>query len=706
MPELLEERRESWGTRGGFVLAAVGSAVGLGNLWRFPYELYDHGGGAFLIPYIIAVFVIGVPILILEFSLGHFTQRAAPDAFGRVHKRLEFVGWWSIILGFVIVAFYTVVLAYCFSFMWFSVQGILAGGELPWAGEGLEGVKKAEEFFFDTYLGYTPGTALGSIRWNIFWPLVITWVVMYLCIFRGVRLVGKIVWWTVPLPWLMLLILTVRGLTLEGSMQGLAYYLNPTWSELVKATTWRFAFSQAFFSLSLAFGGVMITYASFLHRKSDLNNNAAIICLADFGTSFIAGLAIFATLGGMAFVTQQAGHPVAVENVAKGGPSLAFVAFPYALAQLPYSAWFSFIFFFALVTLGIDSGFSITESVLAAVVDKTGWRRSIVLPVMSVIGLGAGLVYVTKGGLNWLEVIGNFIDGTWGIAWLGLLECLVLGWLWRIDRLRRHANERSDWKLGKWWNYLIRICIPIVLSSLFIWSLFDDLTQEGGFLRDPSGHWILTDCVGLSVMILVPIVAVLISFARGRSRGAWQNESDASPAPPSPAPIHRGGASLQIKGRMGGAIALVLAIASAVLVVILFKLAVLGRSEKTLLWLVLPPAVIAVIISNYLLGRHNSSTTEASWFAKWAGILATVDIGGFIALFLIYSTRQREVEELVLPSQEQLSAVSYLILSVVFLLIVGGLGWCFYKALVATSRDTGIQHPYEVGDEKKQEAES
>ena len=678
MAELLEEQRESWGSRSGFVLAAVGSAIGLGNLWRFPYELYDHGGGAFLIPYIIAVFVVGVPMLILEFSLGHFTQRAAPGAFARGHKRLEFVGWWSIILGFVIVTFYTVVLAYCFSFLWFSVEGILAGGELPWAGEGLEGVEKAEKFFFETYLGYIPGTSLGSIRWNIFWPLVVTWFVMYLCIFRGVRLVGKIVWLTVPLPWLMLLVLTVRGLTLPGSINGLAYYLNPSWPELAKATTWRYAFGQAFFSLSLAFGGVMVTYASFLHRKSDLNNNAAIIGLADFGTSFVAGLAVFATLGGMAFVTQQAGYPVTVENVAKGGPSLAFVAFPYALAQLPYSAWFSFIFFFALVTLGIDSAFSITESVLAAVVDKTGWKRSVVLPVMSLIGLGIGVVYVTEGGLNWLDVIGDFIDGTWGIAFLGLLECMVLGWLWRVDWLRRHANERSDWKLGKWWDYLIRIFIPIVLGSLFVWNLFDDMTREGGFLRDGAGHWILGNCVGLSVMLLVPIVGVLVSFARGRSQDDQQSGSE-------------GG--LQTKGRRGGAIALVLAVVSAVLIIILFRLAVVGYDEKTLLWLSLPPAVVAVIISNYLLNRDNGSTTRASWLARWAGIVGVVDVSGFIALYLIYWTRQQEVGEAALPSQDQLSGVSYLILSVVFLLIIGGLGWCFYRALSPSGKNSQNSAP-------------
>jgi NSS family neurotransmitter:Na+ symporter len=690
MPELLEEQRESWGTRGGFVLAAVGSAVGLGNLWRFPYELYDHGGGAFLIPYIIAVFVVGVPMLILEFSLGHFTQRAAPNAFARGHKRFEFVGWWSIILGFVIISFYAVVLAWCFSFLWFSVEGILAGGELPWAGEGLEGVKNAERFFFDTYLGHTPKTTLGSIRWNIFWPLVITWLVMYLCIFRGIRLVGKIVWLTVPLPWLMLLILTVRGLTLEGSTQGLAYYLNPTWSELTKATTWRFAFSQAFFSLSLAFGGVMITYASFLHRRSDLNNNATIIALADFGTSFVAGLAVFATLGGMAFVTQQAGHPVAVENVAKGGPSLAFVAFPYALAQLPYSAWFSFVFFFALVTLGIDSGFSITESVLASVVDKTGWKRSIVLPVMSVIGLGTGIIYITKGGLNWLWVIGDFIDGTWGIAFLGLMECMVLGWLWKIDRLRRHANDRSDWKLGKWWDYLIRIFIPVILCALFVWSLFGDFTKEGGFLRDPAGEWILTNCVGMSVMILVPFVGVVISFAKGRRRGeGWEDVEG----------------ELPIGGRLGGAIGLLLAVVSTLLIAILFKLAVDGRSEKTLLWLTLPPAVLAVIISNYLVDLGDGSTTKASWFSRWAGLLGTADIGGFVALYLIFLTGQKEAAEPVAYPQRQLSGVSYLILSVMLLLIIGGLGWCFYRALSESNKDTGIQHPDEVGDEQQQGAE-
>ncbi|MFB0552939.1 MAG: sodium-dependent transporter [Phycisphaerae bacterium] len=688
MAELLEEQRESWGTRGAFILAAIGSAVGLGNLWGFPYKLYSYGGGAFLIPYIIALLVVGIPVMVLEFSIGHYTQRAAPDALKRGHRRFEMVGWWGIILAFVIVTYYPVILAYCFSFLWYSIVGILNGGDLPWAGEGIEGVENAKSFFNDTYLGKIDiedaRFYLGSIRWNIVWPLLITWAAMYLCIFRGVRLVGKIVWLTVPLPWLMLLILTVRGLTLEGSMQGLTYYLDPVWSELAKPITWRYAFGQVFFSLSLAYG-IMITYASFLHRKSDLNNNAAIISIADFATSFVAGLAVFATLGGMAFVTQLGDNPVAVEQVAETGPSLAFVAFPYALAQLPYSAWFSFVFFFALVTLGLDSAFSMTESILASIVDKTGWRRSIVLPVMSVVGFLFGLIFITEGGFNWLGTIDGFVNGTWGIAFMGLLECVVLGWLWRIGTLRRHANSRSDWKLGKWWDYLIRLVIPVFLGTLFFWQLFDDISGEG-FLRTPEGEWILTNCVGLGVVALVPVVSIILSLARGRTDISEQERPEQG---------------LVVGGRRGGAIAFFAASSISVLLVLWLTVPMPQTVKQVILWLSLVGGVVTMLLSNYVLDKHHTPTSQASWLARWAGITAAMDISAAIAIILIGLADGAEIEETTAPIRDKLSGVSYIILLVVFLIIIGGLGWCFYKALAAANGDTGIQYPDEIGDERR-----
>ncbi|MGD2095571.1 MAG: hypothetical protein PVH77_11240, partial [Phycisphaerales bacterium] len=490
----------------------------------------------------------------------------------------------------------------------------------------------------------------------------------------------------VPLPWLMLLILTVRGLTLEGSMQGLAYYLDPVWSELAKPITWRYAFGQVFFSLSLAYG-IMITYASFLHSKSDLNNNAGIISIADFATSFVAGLAVFATLGGMAFVTQQSGQPVAVENVAEGGPSLAFVAFPYALAQLPYSAWFSFVFFFALVTLGVDSAFSMTESILASIVDKTGWRRSIVLPVLSIIGFLFGLIYITEGGFNWLGTIDGFVNGTWGIAFMGLLECVVLGWLWRIDILRRHANSRSDWRLGKWWDYLIRLVIPVVLGSLFFWQLFDDIRGQG-FLKTPEGDWILTNCVGLSVVALVPVVAIIFSITKGRK--------DIKE-------LGRPEQNLVIRGRSEGAIAFVAALFIAFLLVLWFVAPLTQAVKQVILWLSLVGGVVSMLISNYVLDKHHTSTSRASWLARWAGIIAAMDTSASIAIILMGIAKREEIEEATAPIRDTLHGISYVILAVVFLIIIGGLGWCFYRALTAAGKDTGIQHPDEIGDELQQE---
>ena len=687
---MLEERRESWSSRGGFVLAAVGSAVGLGNLWGFPYKLYSFGGGAFLIPYIIAMFCIGIPMLILEFSLGHFTQRAAPNAYKRVNKKTEFVGWWAILLGFVIITYYPIILAYCFSFIGYSIQGIFNGGELPWAGEGIEGVEKASEFFFSKYLNMHDSFDLGAFQWHIFWPLLIAWTTMYFCIFKGLNLVDKIVWITVPLPWIMLFILAVRGLTLPGQQEGLAFFLNPVWGELLKPTTWRYAFGQVFFSLSLAYG-VMLTYASFLHRKSDINNNAAIIGIADFATSFIAGIAIFATLGGMAYVTAQQGNPVPVEEVVKPGPGLAFVAFPYALAQLPGSAWWSLIFFFTLVTLGIDSAFSITEGVLAGIVDKSGWPRWIVLPVMSIIGLGTGLVYCTQGGLNWLGTIDAFVNGTWGIAFMGMLECIVLGWLYRIETLRAHANERSDWKLPKLWNYLIRIIIPIVLGTLFFWSLFDDLKPEGGggLFRDAQGLLKIQNVVGMSVMVLVPIVAIILNIIKGPARSARASTAKTELLQ-----------EQKVANRLQAVFGFLPAFVSLVMVAYFIKTNAERIDSSSPLGLTaaisLSLAVLALIISNICLDHKNNLFERPSWFARWGGMISTVVISAWMALLLIVKTtamKSKVVAEV--EKTGQLTTIGYIIMGVVFILIVGGLGWCFFRALTAAPSKE-IQHEEEI----------
>ena len=197
----LSIQREHWGSRTGFILAAIGSAVGLGNVWRFPHEAYSNGGSAFLIPYIVAMAVVGLPMLIMEFSLGHMTQRATPDAFRHIGKKWEFVGWWPILLSFVIVTYYAAVLGWCLNYLFYSFED-----PLPWKDN-------ANQFFFEEYLQQSDGHQLGGIRWPIFAALAAIWVIMYLCIFKGVKFLSKIVLWMVPLPFLMLIILLIRSAT-------------------------------------------------------------------------------------------------------------------------------------------------------------------------------------------------------------------------------------------------------------------------------------------------------------------------------------------------------------------------------------------------------------------------------------------------------------------------------------------------------------
>ncbi|MDD5645146.1 MAG: sodium-dependent transporter [bacterium] len=672
-PEIREEVRENWGSRAGFVLAAVGSAVGLGNLWGFPYKLYSYGGGAFLIPYILAMFVIGIPLMILEFSIGHKFQKAAPDAFAQANRHFETVGWWGVLLGFVIITYYPVILAYCFNFLWFSVKGIFDGGHLPWAGENIAGVKKATSFFFDSYLGYHESLSLGNIRVNIVLTLVISWIAMYLCIFKGVNLVGKVVWLTVPLPWIMLAILAVRGLTLPGAVKGIAYYLEPDWSRLAEPATWKWAFGQVFFSMSLAFG-VMVTYASFLHRKSDINNNAAIIGLADFGTSFICGLAVFATLGGMAYATQMSGNPVPVAEVAKEGPSLAFVAFPYALAQLPYSAWFSAVFFITLITLGLDSAFSITETVLASIVDKTGWKRSRVLIVMSLVGLLVGIIYCTNGGLNWVGIIDGIINGTWGIALLGLLECLILGWLFNTGVLREHANERSDWSIGIWWDIIIRVVIPVILSALFIWSLFDDITKGSGLFHDADGSISFAAIVGLSIALIVPAVSLVLTYKEHVKRKKDHKQN-----------IYLGKTEHAMLGKKIFSAVFFMVVLALIAFVRIVCLKNAGGSSDTKGTQVLLLCVISAVVSAALLIVSGSkvfkcekSNKNPSFWLRSSAALSTFCVGFSLGISLAFITMHAEKA---VKKEMALSATSMVILAIIGFLVFGGLTWCFIKAI-------------------------
>jgi len=439
-------------------MAAIGSAIGLGNVWRFPYIAYTNGGGAFLIPYFVALFTAGIPMLILEFSVGHWSGHGAPGAFKKIGKKWEFVGWWTALIPFVIVAYYIVVMAWCFAYMIFAL-------DLRWG-------MNTEHFFLTDFLGATSGPLmLGSIRLPVLLSLIVIWFLVFIILYKGVRRIGKVVLITVPLPWILLIILTIRGVTLPGAIEGISYYLTPNFSRLTDVNVWLAAYAQIFFSIGVA-QGIMITYASFLNKKSDISNNAFITALADAGTSFLAGFAVFSVVGYLAM-----SQGIGVDQLGIVGPSLAFITYPTAISLFPFAvAFFGALFYLALLTFGIDSAFSMIEPMITGIHKKWGITKGKATILICLAGFLASLLFTTGSGLYWLDIVDHFVS-SFGLVLVGLVECLVLGWAFRVAVFRENANKTSDILIGRWWDVLIKYVVPCILTVLLIAAVYENIIR-------------------------------------------------------------------------------------------------------------------------------------------------------------------------------------------------------------------------------------
>jgi len=474
-------------------MAAVGSAVGLGNVWRFPYVCYENGGGAFLIPYFVALFTAGIPLLILEFSVGHWARGSPPKAFAKIGKKWEWAGWWTVLMPFLVATYYVVVMAWCFSYMIYAV-------DLRWGSQAGS--------FFSSFLGDTGSPViLGGISIPVLLGLFAVWFCIFLILYKGVKRIGKIVAWTVPIPTILLIILTIRGLTLPGAMEGISYYLTPNFSKLLDGNVWIAAYAQVFFSLSLA-QGIMITYASFLKKKSDITNNAFIIALADAGTAFLAGFAVFSVVGYLA-MSQGIGINALGEQIA--GPSLVFITYPTAISLLPFAAaFFGMIFFIALLTFGIDSAFSMIEPISSGLHDKWKISKAKATAVMCTLGFFISLIFTTGGGSYWLDLLDHFVCN-FGLVMIGLVECLILGWMYKIYKLREHANETSDLLLGKWWDILIKYVIPTVLSMLLAVAIIQNiLTPYEGY------PWWVIVAGGVAPLLIIFALSFVLMKIKGK----------------------------------------------------------------------------------------------------------------------------------------------------------------------------------------------
>lgn len=463
------KERGNWGNKFDFILSSVGFAVGLGNVWRFPYLCYKNGGGAFLIPYCIMLAVAGLPMFAMELGFGQFASKGCIGIW-TIAPLFKGIGIAMCVITGIVCIYYNMVIAYTLFYFFASFNKIMpwSGCDNYWntlnctinkAGDNnsvfanatTETTRPSQESWDNYVLGRSEGMHdMGPIRWQLCLCLLLAWIVVFLCICKGVKSSGKVVYFTATFPYIVLLILFIRGVTLPGAADGILFYIKPDFSRLADATVWKDAAVQIFYSLGAAWGGLH-TLASYNKFHNNFQRDAIMIALINCGTSVFAGFVIFSVIG---FMAHDSGLPI--DQVADSGPGLAFVAYPEALSRMPVSALWSLLFFFMLFTLGLDSQFVMLETLITAVVDELKeyvpniytYKTRITI-VACIAGFLLGLPMTTNGGIYLLTLMDNYSAG-FSLLLVAMLECIVIAWV--------YCNQERWWfpwgsQSGKFWLF-------------------------------------------------------------------------------------------------------------------------------------------------------------------------------------------------------------------------------------------------------------
>ncbi|NMA55512.1 MAG: sodium-dependent transporter [Firmicutes bacterium] len=443
----MEQSRETFGSQIGFIFAAAGSAIGLGNIWRFPYLVGMYGGAAFLVVYLAIVLIVGVVCFIAEVSFGRHTRQSNVGAFKSVNKAWAPAGLIGILAGFMILSFYSVV----------------GGWAIRYFFQAFAGYSFADPAASADFFGAFVSSPLAPVIYHgLFMGATI--YIVYNGIQDGIEKYSNIM---MPALFVLILILTVRSLTLPGAHEGLEFYLKPDFSRITGEVLLA-ALGQVFFTLSLGMGSIL-TYGSYLGKDDNIPYVSTVVPLMDTLIAFLAGLIIFPAVFAYGFQPDQGG-------------GLAFVTLPAVFDAMPAGNLFGGAFFFLLVLAALTSAISLLEPVAAYMIEEYGWTRNKAVLIMGtiifVVGIGASLSqgvwsHITFFGDNFFD----FLDNTSGNILLpvsGLVTAIFVAWVWGSDNALREATNDGAIKFAwgnLWANVLIKYVAPILITVVFLSSI-------------------------------------------------------------------------------------------------------------------------------------------------------------------------------------------------------------------------------------------
>ncbi|XP_069664862.1 sodium-dependent proline transporter-like isoform X2 [Haliaeetus albicilla] len=561
----------TWTDKYKFLLSCLGYCVGLGNIWRFPYLCYRNGGGIFLIPFFIMSLIMGLPLFLMELSLGQYGA-TGPITVWKCCPLLKGIGIAMLIASSLVCVYYNIIIAWAFYYLGSSFQS-----PLPWSCDApgnayfcqnASGIVSASEVFWnEQVLGVMHSSGLGdpgAVQWPLALCLLAAWIIVFFCTLKGIHSSGKMVYVTATFPYLVILTLIIWGATLDGSLDGVRFYLSLDWSRLQSAQVtpqrgwgfpdgsdppswgqwgrlgwgalqppctiipqvWSDAASQVFYSLGVGFGG-LVSLASYNEFDSNVIRNTLVLAIGTCCTSFFAGFAIFSLMGHMAWRIQ-----VPVGSVTDSGPGLMFVAYPEALSLLPISPLWSILFFLTLIMLGVDTLFGNIKGITRAILDEfpaldNQRKKAALLGALCTSFCLLGLPLVTQGGIFWFTLIDKYSTG-FGLITVSLFMCLGITFCYGVNQFCQDIMDMIR-QCPPWCKHMLgyfKACwaffTPCLLLSVLVCTCLDmhRMPLHHGIYEYPTWGTNLGICMGVLTCLQVPLWAVV---ALCRQSGTLRN---------------------------------------------------------------------------------------------------------------------------------------------------------------------------------------
>lgn len=534
----VRRKRPQWANKLQFVLACIGYSVGLGSVWRFPYLCYKSGGGVFLIPYLITMFICGVPMLYMELAIGQFTGRGPIGALGHLCPIFKGTGVASVVISFIMSTYYCVIIAHGIYYFFTSFKP-----NPPWSDcsnlwntpncwnpqvnmtKPYHSKTPAEEFYDQKVLQVSKGIEdFGPLRWELVACLLCAWILVYFALWKSIKSSAKVRYVTATFPFLLIIILMANAVSLEGAYVGLRYFFRPDWRLLGDAKVWVNAVAQTFNSMGIAFGS-MICFASYNKFNNNILHDTLAVSFVNVLTSLLVGILAFATIGNIAHEQNKE-----IEDVIADGPGLIFVVYPEAMAKMPAPHVWSLLFFFMLLCLALNSQFAIVEVVVTSIQDGfPSWIKKrllcheVLVLIVCVVSFFLGFPNITKGGIYFFQLIDHYAASI-SIMYIAFMEFIAVAWFYGVWRLSRNIKEMTGRAPSLYFKFCWIVAAPLLLFSVWVFYMiaYEQPSYDNGNYQYPAWAlaigWVIT-----SISILCIPLFVVVNFCKAKGAN-WREK--------------------------------------------------------------------------------------------------------------------------------------------------------------------------------------